>query len=78
MFKLQLIKPGHSDVKPIIINTANCVTLYTYNSGNKVFDKTNCKELESIDWSGVGSFKIDMNPCPTFFDPDQWIISDIL
>lgn len=78
MFKLKLIKPGHSEVKPIIINTAKHVTLQMIDSSTKTFDKTNCKQLTEEDWTSVVNFEIDTTPVPTSFRADQWVIASVI
>lgn len=78
MFKLKLIKPGHSEVDPIIINTAKHVTFHMQDLSTKTFDKSNCKQIEEEDWSNVAYFEIDMNPAPTSFRTDQWVIASVM
>lgn len=75
--KLRLINVQKSGIKPIVINTATHVTLHTYLNGDMVFDQSNCKTLESFNWSEVGSYELDTVPCPTSFNPDQWIIDKV-
>ena len=55
MFKLKLIKPGDDEIDPIIINTAKEITCYMLGENDKLFNQQNCKKLEEIDWSKVGS-----------------------
>lgn len=45
---------------------------------DKLFNQQNCKELEAIDWSKVGSYKIETSTNPIYFDPSQWIIERVL
>lgn len=47
-------------------------------SGNdRLFNQANCKGLEEIDWSKVGSYKIDTSTNPIYFNSDQWVVSDV-
>ena len=78
MFKLKLIKPGDDETDPIIINTAKEITCYMFDEDDKLFNQQNCKELEEIDWSKVGSYKIETSTNPIYFDPSQWIIERVL
>lgn len=77
MFKLKLIKPGHDEVNPLIINTAKKVTCYMISGNDRLFNQANCKGLEEIDWSKVGSYKIDTSTNPIYFNSDQWVVSDV-
>ena len=78
MFKLKLIKPNDDETDPIIINTAKEITCYMFDEDDKLFNQQNCKELEEIDWSKVGSYKIEASTNPIYFDPSQWIIERVL
>lgn len=78
MFKLKLIKPGDDEIDPIIINTAKEITCYMLGENDKLFNQQNCKELEAIYWSKVGSYKIETSTNPIYFDPSQWIIERVL
>ena len=40
-----------------------------FDEDDKLFNQQNCKELEEIDWSKVGSYKIETSTNPFYFDP---------